>query len=70
MRLLRASFSALLLLALLAPAVAVAAAPAHSRIVGEDVDTDFCGTGMTVHVSFRGVFNEWDDSLSGRALGL
>jgi hypothetical protein len=50
---------------LIGPAVAAAARPDHYKIRGTDVDTDFCGTGQTVLVSFKGVFNEWPDGQPG-----
>jgi hypothetical protein len=64
-RLLRLSISVLLLAALIGPAVAAAARPDHYKIRGTDVDTDFCGTGQTVLLSFNGVFNEWPDGQPG-----
>jgi hypothetical protein len=58
-----ASASLLLMLAI-APA-ALAAGPIHENIQGTDVDDDFCGTGQTVNVAFKGVLNGWDDKAFG-----
>jgi len=44
---------------------AVAAGPDHETIRGSDVDTDFCGTGQTVNVAFKGAFNGWQDKAFG-----
>jgi len=54
------AFAAALLVAAFA-APALAAGPDHQTISGTDVDTDFCGTGQTVNVTFEGVFNGWED---------
>lgn len=58
-----ASASLLLVLAI-APAT-FAAGPIHENIQGTDVDSDFCGTGQTVNVEFKGVFNGWEDKAFG-----
>jgi len=65
MRFLRHVPAALLLVLALGPASVVAAAPDHELISGTDVDNDFCGTGQTVLVSFKGVLNGWDDKAFG-----
>ena len=61
MRFLKLSTSVLLLLALISPAVALGAAPFREVLRGTDTDTDFCGTGQTVIVAFKGIINWWDD---------
>jgi hypothetical protein len=64
----RALFSAALvtiLLLVLAPGSAFAAAPNRDVISGSDHDTDFCGTGETVNVTFEGILNSWDDQAFG-----
>ena len=38
---------------------ALAAKPLHSHQSGTDTDTNFCGTGQTVNVSWDGVENLW-----------
>lgn len=53
--------SVALLVALVSPAAVLGAAPDREVIRGTDIDTDFCGTGQTVHVAFKGVINWWDD---------
>jgi hypothetical protein len=57
--------AAVLLALALGPASALAAGPDHQLIRGTDMDPDFCGTGETVDVSFKGVFNGWDDQAFG-----
>ena len=44
---------------------ALAAGPDHDTIRGTDVDTDFCGTGQTVNLTFVGTFNGWEDKAFG-----
>jgi hypothetical protein len=64
----RALFRAALvtvLLLILAPVAAFAAAPGRDVINGSDQDTDFCGTGETVNVTFKGILNGWDDKAFG-----
>jgi len=56
-RLIKSSVAALLLLALIGPATALAAAPVRDVISGSEVIDDFCGTGQTVVVSSSGVIN-------------
>jgi hypothetical protein len=53
--------SVLLLMVLSAPAAVLGAAPDREVIRGTDIDTDFCGTGQTVLVEFKGIINWWDD---------
>jgi hypothetical protein len=43
----------------------LAAGPDHQMISGSDTDPDFCGTGQSVDVTFRGVFNGWGDKAYG-----
>jgi hypothetical protein len=57
--------AAVLLAMVLGPASALAAGPDHQLILGTDTDTNFCGTGETVEVSFKGVFNGWEDQAYG-----
>ena len=40
---------------------AIAAGPDHQAIRGTDVDPDFCGTGQTVNLAFKGTLNGWED---------
>jgi hypothetical protein len=56
--------NSLLLLAISAGS-ALAAGPEHITVRGTDTDPDFCGTGQSVDVSFRGVLNLSDDKASG-----
>lgn len=56
---------AVLLAAALGPASVLAAGPVHELVRGTDTDTDFCGTGETVDVSFEGVFNGFEDQAYG-----
>ena len=56
---------ALALLMTIGAASVSAGAPDHITISGSDAVDDFCGTGQTVTVSFRGVFNSWDDKAFG-----
>ena len=44
---------------------AFAAAPDHQTIRGSGVDSDFCGTGQTVNLTFQGAFNGWEDQAFG-----
>lgn len=43
------------------PMAAMAATPTHTTIADTAIDNDFCGTGQTVLVSFKGILNETDD---------
>ena len=53
------AFAAALLIATsVVPAMAIG--PDHQTILGTDIDPDFCGTGQTVNVAFKGVFNGWE----------
>ena len=64
----RALISLALFLALLVTlggASVSAGAPDHETITGSEDVADFCGTGQTVTVSFRGVLNIWDDKAFG-----
>jgi hypothetical protein len=52
--------SAVLVIALAVfPAGALGAKPIHQHVAGSTTDTDFCGTGQTVDVSWDGVENLW-----------
>jgi hypothetical protein len=64
-RSLKLTFPIIALIALAAPAAALAGAPSHETIRGTDVDPDFCGTGETVEISFKGALNEWPDGQAG-----
>lgn len=57
--------SAAVLVLALGPVSALAAAPDRDVISGSDIDNDFCGTGETVLVTFRGILNGWDDKAFG-----
>jgi hypothetical protein len=41
------------------PSGALAAKPIHEHVSGTYTDTNFCGTGMTVDLSWDGVLNLW-----------
>ena len=63
-KLIAGAFAGTLLVALsIAPVLA--AGPNHVTVRGTDVDPDFCGTGQTVNLSQKGVFNGWDDKAFG-----